>query len=69
MISEGSCDTEDCNDAENSALITFFNINIFVTIFHNITACFHCILINNKKKVNILKVLSIKCLFQINRFY
>jgi len=51
MISEGSCDTEDCNDAENSALITFFNINIFVTIFHNITACFHCILINNKKKL------------------
>ncbi len=25
MISEGSCDTEDCNDAENSALITGIN--------------------------------------------
>ncbi len=27
MISEGSCDTEDCsNDAENTALITKINI-------------------------------------------
>ncbi len=25
MIFEGSCDTEDCNDAENSALITGIN--------------------------------------------
>jgi len=48
MISEGSCDPEDwSNDAENTALITVYNMlkyiqieNNFVIIFHNITAHF-----------------------------
>ncbi len=31
MISEGSCDTEDFNDADNSALIT--EMNYIFTIF------------------------------------
>ncbi len=47
MISEESCDTEDCsNDAENSALITGLHFNIYshnkqlfetVILFQNIT--------------------------------
>jgi len=40
MISEGSCDTDRNNDAENSALITGINYIIKSTvskIFHNIT--------------------------------
>ncbi len=37
MISEGSCDTEDCsNDAENTALITEINyILIYIQIENN----------------------------------
>ncbi len=39
MISEGSCDTEDCsNDAENTALIT--EINYSLTHIHIENSCF-----------------------------
>jgi len=40
MISEGSCDTEDCsNDAENSALITGINYILKYIKIENI--CFN----------------------------
>ncbi len=38
MISEGSRDTEDCNDAENSALIT--GINYILKYIQIESSCF-----------------------------
>ncbi len=48
MISEGSCDTEDCsNDAENSALITALNFILKYNAIENYSITNSYIFYNN----------------------